>query len=103
FSDWTWVFQAQGFAVALHLGIVTAAMSYWLFARGLKIVNVGNVATLSLAEPLTATLLGVFILGEHLGSQEALGIFLIFMGILVLSIASSRRPNTAIRQLTDEL
>jgi DME family drug/metabolite transporter len=56
-----------------------------------------------LAEPLTATLLGVFILGEHLGSQEALGIFLIFMGILVLSIASSRRPNTAIRQLTDEL
>lgn len=96
FSNWTWVLQAQGFVVALHLGIVTAALSYWLFARGLKIVNVGNVATLSLAEPLTATLLGVFILGEHLGSQEVVGIFLIFMGIVVLSISSSRRPNKTI-------
>jgi DME family drug/metabolite transporter len=90
FADWSWVLQGQGLIVALHLGIVTAALSYWLFARGLKIVKVGNVATLSLAEPLTASLLGVFVLNEHLGMVEVLGILLIFSGIVVLAVVPSR-------------
>ena len=88
--DWRWVIHPQGFAVALHLGIITAALSYWLFARGLKAVKVGNVATLSLAEPLTAALLGVLILGESLGTQELFGICLIFAGITFLAIAPSK-------------
>lgn len=88
--EWRWVLHPQGFAVALHLGIITAALSYWLFARGLKSVKVGNVATLSLAEPLTAALLGVLILGESLGTQEILGICLIFTGIAFLAIAPSK-------------
>ncbi len=83
--DWRWVLQPQGFAVAIHLGIVTAALSYWLFARGLQSVKVGNVATLSLAEPLTATLLGVIVLGESLGGQEIVGVVLIFAGIAYLA------------------
>ncbi len=91
FADWNWVLQAQGLIVALHLGIVTAALSYWLFARGLKIVKVGNVATLSLAEPLTASLLGVFVLNERLGMLEVLGILLIFSGIAVLAVVPSKR------------
>jgi DME family drug/metabolite transporter len=90
-SDWTWMLQTQGLVVALHLGIVTAALSYWLFARGLKTVKVGNVATLSLAEPLTASLLGVLVLNEHLGMAEVLGILLIFSGIVVLAILPSRQ------------
>ena len=92
-SDSSWLLQPRGFAVALHLGIVTAALSYWLFARGLKTVSVGNVATLSLAEPLTATLLGVFVLGEYLSSQELVGILLIFTGIVVLSIPSFKQKR----------
>ena len=89
--DWKWMLDPQGFAVALHLGIITAAVSYWLFARGLKTVKVAHVATLSLAEPLTAALLGVFILHENLGGQELLGIFLIFTGIVSLAIMPSKR------------
>lgn len=90
-ADWSWIFQSQGLIVALHLGIVTAALSYWLFGRGLKTVKIGNVATLSLAEPLTASLLGVFILKEHLGGTELGGIFLIFAGIAVLAVVPSKR------------
>lgn len=89
--DWKWVLCPQGFAVALHLGIITAAISYWLFARGLKTVKVGHVATLSLAEPLTASLLGVFVLHENLGGQELLGICLIFTGIVFLAMIPSKR------------
>jgi len=89
--DWQWIFHPLGFAVALHLGIVTAALSYWLFARGLKTVKVAHVATLSLTEPLTASLLGVFVLHEHLGLQGLLGICFVFTGIVVLAIIPSRR------------
>ena len=88
--DCHWILHPQGFAVALHLGIITVALSYSLFARGLKLVKVGNVATLSLAEPLTAALLGVLILGESLGTQELLGICLIFTGIAFLAIIPSK-------------
>ena len=96
FYDWQWIFHPLGFAVAVHLGIATAALSYWLFARGLKVVKVGHVATLSLTEPLTASLLGVFVLHESLGLQELLGICFIFTGIVVLAIVPSRGVIAAV-------
>ncbi|MFB4475099.1 EamA family transporter, partial [Oceanobacillus caeni] len=40
--------------------------------------------TLALAEPLTAALLGVFLLGEHLNSTSWLGIFILMLGIGIL-------------------
>ena len=91
FYDWQWIFQPQGLLVSLHLGVFTAAISYWLFARGLKTVKVGNVATLSLAEPLTASLLGVFVLHEHLGVLDLAGVGLIFTGIAILALAPMLR------------
>lgn len=91
FLNWNWVFTLRGGAVALHLGVVTAALSYWLFARGLRLVKIGHVATLTLAEPLTAALLGVLVLHETLGIIEVIGICLIFSGISVLALAPSRQ------------
>ena len=88
FYDWRWMLHPQGFIVALHLGIVTTALSYWLYARGLKLIHVGHVATLSLAEPLTAALLGILILGERVGGQEVFGMFLIFSGVALLAMVS---------------
>jgi DME family drug/metabolite transporter len=74
--------------VILHLGILATAASYLLFARGLKSVKVGTAATLSLAEPLTASLLGVVVLGERLATVQITGILLIFSGIVLLSMGS---------------
>jgi len=34
FYDWKWMLHPQGLVVALHLGVVTTALSYWLYARG---------------------------------------------------------------------
>ncbi len=61
-----WLAEPRGLAVALHLGLVTVALAYSLFARGLRHVPVATAATLTLAEPLTAGSLGVFFLGEQL-------------------------------------
>lgn len=85
-SDMTWLFQPRGLAAALHLGIIATALSYWFFARGLTFIQVGKTATLSLAEPLTAGVLGVTVLGEQLTMQSVIGIVLIFTGLVVLAV-----------------
>ena len=89
--DPEWLLQPGSVAVILHLGLATMALSYWLFARGLQTVAVGSAVTLSLAEPMTAALLGIFVLGEILNLQAGLGILLIFSGLAVLVI---RRRST---------
>ena len=85
-ADLAWLAQPRGLAVVLHLGLVTVAIAYTLFARGLSQVSVATAATLTLAEPLTASMLGVFFLGERLTPLAALGIFLIFAGLAMISV-----------------
>src|SRR4030043_458890 len=84
-ADLHWLAQPAGVLVILHLGGVPAALSYTLFARGLQLVPVATAATLTLGEPLTAGLLGVFFLHEPLTTIAVLGIILIFTGLVVLS------------------
>ena len=85
-ADLTWLAQPRGLAVALHLGLVTVAIAYTLFAHGLSQVPVATAATLTLAEPLTAGMLGVFFLGERLTALAGIGIFLIFAGLALISV-----------------
>jgi DME family drug/metabolite transporter len=87
-ADLSWLAQPRGIAVALHLGLVTVGVAYSLFARGLSLVPVAVAATLTLAEPLTAGLLGVLVLGEPLNLMAGAGILLIFAGLAWLSIGS---------------
>jgi len=51
----------------------------------LRLVPVATAATLTLGEPLTAGLLGVFFLHEPLTALAVFGILLIFAGLVVLS------------------
>lgn len=86
--DTGWVLTVRGAAVALHLGLFATAGAYWLFVRGLRTVKIGTAATLSLGEPLTASLLGVVVLGERLGAWQTGGILLLFSGIAILAAGS---------------
>jgi DME family drug/metabolite transporter len=91
-ADFTWLAQPRGLAVTLHLGLVSVALAYNLFARGLTRVPVATAATLTLAEPLTAGMLGVFLLGERLTPLAGFGILLIFMGLALVSVRQSPAP-----------
>lgn len=84
--DIDWLLQPRAIGVILHLGLATMALSYWLFARGLQKVQVSTATTLSLAEPMTAAILGIVVLGEQLNFQALCGIVLIFAGIIVLIV-----------------
>jgi DME family drug/metabolite transporter len=82
--DLQWLLQPLSIGVVLHLGLLTMALSYWLFSRGLQTVPLATSVTLSLAEPMTAATLGILILGEQLNIRTFGGISLIFAGLLVL-------------------
>ncbi|HKJ29903.1 MAG TPA: EamA family transporter, partial [Desulfuromonadales bacterium] len=91
--EMAWLAAPRSIAVILHLGLVTAALAYWLFARGLQRVPVATAVTLTLAEPLTAGLLGLLVLGEQLNPVSFVGIALIFSGLAVLSLVGRATPE----------
>ena len=81
-----WLLAPSGLLVALHLGVIATGLSYIFFARGLKLISVSRTVTLSLAEPLTAGLLGLLLLGEHLTPMAMIGILLLFGGLVLVSL-----------------
>jgi DME family drug/metabolite transporter len=93
--EMAWLAAPRSIAVVLHLGLVTAALAYWFFTRGLQRIQVATAVTLSLAEPLTAGLLGVLLLGERLNPLSFCGIALIFSGLVVLTCGGRATPETS--------
>jgi DME family drug/metabolite transporter len=91
-GDWRWVLEPRGAAVALFLGLATNALPYLCFGLGLALIPVATAATLTLLEPLTATLLGVVWLDERLSALQWLGIGLLLVGLLVLALPDRFRP-----------
>ena len=83
--DMSWLAEPSGFLVSLHLGVVTLAFAYLMFTIGLKTVSSATAVSLTLAEPLTAALLGIFVVGESLEPLAWLGIGLLFAGLVVLT------------------
>ena len=82
---------AAALAMALFLGAIPTALAYVLFARGLRHLTPGETATLTLAEPLTATGLGILVLSERPGAAAAAGAALVLAGLLALAA----RPRAA--------
>lgn len=78
--------NVSGIGVALYLGLFTTALAYLLFSRGLIGVPASTAITLSLAEPLTATMLGVIVVGEMLTRSAWFGVLLLFIGLGILSL-----------------
>ncbi|MBB5346565.1 EamA family transporter [Desulfoprunum benzoelyticum] len=85
-ADLTWLGQVNGWLLMLHLGLVATALSYWFFASGLKTVAASTAVTLSLAEPLTAAILGIVVVGERINVVSSLGLVLILSALVLLIV-----------------
>lgn len=81
FADNSWLAGPNGPAVALWLGGVTVVVSYLLMGSALRSLRASTAITLGLAEPMTATLLGVVVLGEQLTVLQVAGILLVLGGV----------------------
>jgi DME family drug/metabolite transporter len=83
-----WLVTPRGLAVAGYLGVVTTAVAYLLYGRGLRTVPVPVAVTLGLAEPVVAALLGLIVLGERLTATAAAG--LVLVGLALVALAGGR-------------
>jgi DME family drug/metabolite transporter len=93
-----WMGQPDGAAVALWLGLATTALAYVWFGRGLKVLPAPTVATLTLLEPVVATVLAVAVLNESVTALQVAGGLLLLTALAVLgreAASSSRQPAGA--------
>jgi DME family drug/metabolite transporter len=103
-GDTSVLWTPGGLALAAFLGVVPTALAYVLFARGLRGLSAAETSTLTLAEPLTAALLGVIVLAERPGAGALAGAGLVLAGLVVLARpAPRRRPAPAVARVAPEL
>jgi DME family drug/metabolite transporter len=68
-------------------------VAYLLFGLGLKVLQPGHIATLTLLEPAVATILGVVVLAEPISATGWIGCLLVIGALALLGIAENRRPS----------
>lgn len=90
-----WLLSPGGLLLPLYLGVVTAALANSWLASGVARLGPGPASTLMLADPVTATVLGVVVLHEVVSGPAAIGIGLVLVGLALQAIAA-RRPVTTL-------
>jgi drug/metabolite transporter, DME family len=79
-----WLLSVRGATVTAYLGIITTAVAYLLYGRGLRTVPAPVAVTLGLAEPMVAAILGLVVLGERLTATDVVGLCLVGLALAVL-------------------
>ncbi|MFV2088187.1 DMT family transporter [Micromonospora sp. LOL_021] len=83
-DDISWLLTWDGVVVALWLGLGATAVPYLLWIRGLRTTAVSSATAVGLAEPLTATALGIFLLGEGFTAWTIAGMIAIVVGLALI-------------------
>lgn len=108
-----WLGTVRGAGVAVHLALFTTFLAYRLFGRGLRGVSAQLATTLTLAESVVATVLGVVLLGERLPAVSWAGMAILAAGlagaggrrsadgsaVIRRRLAQARRRTRAVRDL----
>lgn len=84
------ILTRSGVVGLVYLGIAATSIAYIFFTMGLQRIPSSSAVTLSLAEPLTASILSVLVVGEKLNGTSWVGILLLFGGILVLTFSRNK-------------
>ena len=92
FVDVSWLGTTSGLVMALWLGLATISIAYVLFTWGLSGLTAATAATLTLGEPLTASILGISVLGERLSVLAIVGLAVLAAGLALLAWGS-RSPR----------
>lgn len=88
-----WLATPGGAALALYLGVVPTMVAAVLYARGLRRLPAAEAAVFGVVEPLTAALLGIFLLAERPGPIGVAGMLLAGSGIVLLALPSRAEPS----------
>jgi len=88
-----WVGTLSGVTLIVYLGVVTMAIANVSQVRGMKGMPPGPAATLLLADPLTATILGMLILNESITWLGIIGMIFVLIALLLQGKALGNKPN----------
>ncbi len=86
-----WMWSVHGIGTVLYLGVIPTTMAYIFFSKGLRSVDGATAGTISLAEPATASLFGVLLLGERVPPRGVAGIVLIALSLVIISLSATIR------------
>ena len=79
-------------SIAAYLAVGPMFVAYLLFGIGMRTLRSSTATTITLLEPVVATLLAILVVGERLDALGWIGIVLILASITVL--ATARRPRS---------
>ncbi|MBT2583504.1 EamA family transporter [Planococcus sp. ISL-109] len=91
FLDTGYLAEPRNLILVAYLGLAATSLAYLLFSSGLKTIPSSSAVTLSLAEPLTASILGVAVVGESLSGQSWAGVALLLGGIALLAFGKGSK------------
>lgn len=73
--------HADDLAIVLWLGVVSTGLAYLLFSYALRHLSAATAVVLALAEPVTAFVLAILIVGERPGAVGAIGLAAVLAGL----------------------
>ena len=83
--QWT----TQTVLLAIYLGAVTMGIANGIQIVGLKGISPGVASTMMLADPVTAAVLGVVVLGQAVTLNGAIGLILVIIGLVMQSFSAT--------------
>ncbi len=83
--DFSFLREPALLAGTLYGGFVTVTLAYALFTFGMARIGTATAVTVGLMEPLTASIMGVALLGETVSIIGVVGSVLILAGLVVVS------------------
>lgn len=86
--------DASGWAVVIYLGMVATGLAYLLFSVGLRGMSAATGVALSKAEPITAFVLSLLIVGERPAWWSVLGLLGVIVGLWLVVQAERKAAAT---------
>ena len=83
--EWT----TQTILLAVYLGAVTMGIANGIQMLGLRGISPGVASTMMLADPVTAAVLGVVVLGEAITLNGTVGLILVVIGLAMQSFSAT--------------
>jgi len=95
FANWTWAAQPVLLLGGLYAGVVTLAVAYCLFAKGVSRLGPPTAVLISLLEPVAAAALAIVLVGEHMNATQVVAGALILVGVVISVTGRSTRTAGA--------
>jgi DME family drug/metabolite transporter len=93
FVSLDWLEDGSSIVMLAHLGVITVGVAYVLYGIGLRTLDSSTAVSITLVEPLTATMLAVVVLDERLGPRGWVGAVIVLIGLAVVGRNSTSTPN----------